>query len=358
MHLAEIAALRSVPAAGVLLALTRRCPLSCAHCSTESSDAAEQYPGVPFRRLVGSFASWQRPEVIVMSGGEALLRPRLVADLAATARAAGTRSYVLSGMFFARGERRIPPAILRAVGSVDHFAASLDAFHEREVSRREVFRALHLLSDRVPAMSLQLTGLGDDDPYIEDLVAEARREFADRLPILVTRLQPTGRARSLTVSRRSIGGPPPAGPCGFAAWPLVGYDGTVYACSRQSLVERVRPAHLVLGHAGEDSWERLRERTLRSPVLRAIRTIGPVATRERFSEPGCASGGVCDGCVGLAADETLPGRVGGYLASPRGAALELAVRSMTERRDPFRFSLNWASARYRDLVGLGWEGAA
>ncbi|CAM5737420.1 Radical SAM protein (Fragment) OS=Streptomyces microflavus OX=1919 GN=G3I39_17810 PE=4 SV=1 [Streptomyces microflavus] len=36
MELAELVGLRPFPAAGLLLGLTRRCPLRCGHCSTGS----------------------------------------------------------------------------------------------------------------------------------------------------------------------------------------------------------------------------------------------------------------------------------------------------------------------------------
>ncbi len=205
MHLADITALRTVSGAGLLMALTRRCPLSCAHCSTDSAMDSEQYSSAPFLGLVDTFTAAAHPEVMVLSGGEALLRPGLVADLAESARLAGTRTCLMSGMYFARralGARgsvsqatMIPAGLRRAIGAVDHFAASLDVHHEREVGRDDVFRAFRAVLDLVPAASFHVTGLGDDDPYIEDLVARIRREFDDQVPVLVSRVQPTGRAR-------------------------------------------------------------------------------------------------------------------------------------------------------------------
>lgn len=164
MHLLEIGAIRNKPAAGLYLALTRRCPLSCAHCSTDSSSTSEQHPETPFRRLVESFEQETRPDLLLMSGGEALLRAALVADLARTARSVGTRSYVLSGMWFARENRRLPAPVSAAIREVDHFAASLDEFHEREVGRADVFRAMHRIRELVPHVSFQLTGRGTTIP--------------------------------------------------------------------------------------------------------------------------------------------------------------------------------------------------
>src|SRR5215211_2738624 len=102
MHLVDILALRQVPAAGLYLSLTRRCPLSCAHCSTNSSLVSEEHAASPFLRLVESFTPDCRPEILVLTGGEPLVRPRLVRALTERAHAVGTRVVLASGMFFAR----------------------------------------------------------------------------------------------------------------------------------------------------------------------------------------------------------------------------------------------------------------
>lgn len=360
LHLADITALRSIPAAGVLLALTRRCPLSCAHCSTDSALDSEQHAEEPFRTLVDSFRPDSRPEVMVLSGGEALLRPRLVADLATTARRAGTRTCLMSGMYFARQGSEIPVGLRAALGAVDHFAASLDVHHEREVGRDDVFRMFRRVLETVPAGSFHVTGLGDGDPYVADLVADIRREFHDRVPVLVSRVQPTGRARPSSPpirppspSTHSPSRPGPA-PCSFAAWPLVDYDGVVYACSRQSLAASVRPAHLLLGHAASDPWDVLRERSLGSPLLRAIRLLGPVEVRRRLGQPTDQASGVCGTCATLSDDPELADAASAWLRPD----LEAALRQTVEDRDPRRFAARWGSARYADLVNLGRNGAS
>src|SRR6188508_1920112 len=134
LHLVELLALRPVPAAGVSLALTRRCPLSCAHCATRSTMSSEEGPAELFVGFVDSFGPDDRPEVLAISGGEAFLRPALVRELAERASLVGCRTMALSGMFWA-SERRIPPAIRRAIDALDHFSVSLDVFHELEVRR-------------------------------------------------------------------------------------------------------------------------------------------------------------------------------------------------------------------------------
>ncbi|MEU9092820.1 radical SAM protein [Streptomyces sp. NPDC048428] len=276
MRLAEIIELRPVPAAGLLATLTRRCPLSCAHCSTSSGPRGEDTPAEALRRFVGGFTPGDRPEVLMLTGGEPLLRPALVGDLSSLAASAGTRTSVLSGMFFAT-DGRIPARIMRALRYVSHFSASIDVFHEREVPRAASFRAVHRIMESGIGVSFHVVGNAADDPYLADITASIRAEFRDRAAVLVNHVRPVGRAAAWAAAREvpldGAGGPP--APCAMAAWPVVAFDGTVTACCNQRVVDtRPMPEHLRLGHIAVDGWTRIRRRCQESPLLRTIRTAG------------------------------------------------------------------------------------
>ncbi|WP_051944465.1 radical SAM protein [Streptacidiphilus rugosus] len=368
MHLAELLTLGARPGAGLMFALTGRCPLSCAHCSTDSTMGSPQFSGEPFRRLVDSFeadAGGGRPDALLLSGGEPLLRPTLVRDLVRGARRAGTRTALLTGMFFARGGGRVPPAVRAAAAGLDHLAASVDAAHEREVGRSEVFAALSELLELVPAVSLHITAMpgrgAEPDPYTEALVAEVRARFGDRVPMLVGAVRPTGRAAALLPPGRAVEGAArdlrPM-PCPFAAWPLVDVDGRVYACTRQSLVRTEAPAHLALGQASRDSWRTLRARLLGDPVLRSVRMLGPVATGERFADAGGVPEGAdpCSVCLRLSTGGTAA-RAAAHLRSEGGARTEAAVATLLTDRPPrLLATARGALARYAHLTELGWSG--
>ncbi|MFG2309949.1 radical SAM protein [Streptomyces sp. NPDC048566] len=348
MRLAEIIELRPVPAAGLLATLTRRCPLSCAHCSTSSGPRGEDTPGDALRRFVGGFTPADRPEVLLLTGGEPLLRPALVADLAALAAEAGTRTSVLSGMFFAAGGR-VPDRVLRALRDVAHFSASLDVFHEREVARADVFRAMHRVMDSGIEVSFHVVGAAGDDGYVADVTAAIRREFRDQAAVLVNRVRPAGRAAGWAAARPvPLGGGAegapgvPAAPCAMAAWPVVAFDGTVVACCNQRVVDgRPVPEHLRLGHIAHDDWAAVVRRCRTSPVLRTVRTAGV---------------GSCADCRGL------PGRPGALEAAERagsrpaaGVMDELGARL---QREAGAASLlrRYGSGRYAPLVLLGGPG--
>ncbi|MEV7372256.1 radical SAM protein [Streptomyces sp. NPDC090301] len=300
MDLAELIGLRPVPCGGLLVALTRRCPMSCAHCSTASSMTASEEPDQrQLLRFVDSFGVEDRPEVVMLTGGEPLLLPELAARVAGLAQAKGSRVALLSGMFFARGGR-VPDRIMRTITALDHFSASLDVHHEREVPRADVLRALRAVLDAGIPASIHLTGTGTGDPFLAEVVADVRRVFGARMPMLVNEVRPLGRAAGLV--RPTPPGPDGdlAAPCALAAWPVVAFDGTVAACCNQWTVDRRPvPPHLRLGHIAEDDWATVRERSLGSPVLRMLRAVGPRRLYARY-ETAPAPAGYCRSCHALA----------------------------------------------------------
>ncbi|MFF4858774.1 radical SAM protein [Streptomyces rubiginosohelvolus] len=369
MELAELVARRPFPAAGLLLGLTRRCPLSCAHCSTGSGLFTRQEPdGRQLERFVRSFTEENRPDVVMLTGGEPLLLPALAERLSTLARIAGSRTALLSGMFFARsgalpgsrggasrGRRRrsIPPAILRAIRSVDHFSASLDVHHEREVPRADVFRALHLVREEGVAVSLHLTGTGGSDPYLADLTRAVEKEFGGRVPCLVNEVRPFGRAASWARAARTGPDPEAASPCSMAAWPVVAFDGRVVACCNQDTVDRRPvPPHLDLGHIAEDDWGTVRRRALESPVLRMLRTVGPTHLAARYGS-GPRPGSYCDGCRALGGDEAVAAGAQAVAGGAAGALLDMTAAMRGSREGAQGIVRRHGCAVYAPLVVAG-----
>lgn len=351
MDLAWLVRLRPLPCAGLLLTVTRRCPLRCAHCSSSSTMAAEEPDSLRLLRFVGSFDVRDRPEVVMMTGGEPLLLPELVAELAETARRAGARSAVLSGAFFARQDR-IPAHILRALRAVDHFSVSVDVFHERQVPRADVFRVLRLVLDFGVPVSVHATGSGPDDPYLADLVAETRQAFGDHVPMLVNTVRPVGRAAGWAAWSAVPLDRQRALPCSMAAWPVVAHDGTVLACCNQHTVDqRPVPEHLRLGHIDSDDWATVRDRALSSPVLRMIRSTGPAYLLARYGE-AAADQGYCGGCRSLGEHPEVIGAVRAVASGGLGELLDQQVARIQFESGPVAFVRRHGCARYADLVAL------
>jgi pyruvate-formate lyase-activating enzyme len=309
MDLTDFLAVRSVPFAGVFLGVTRRCPLHCAHCSTNSMMSSGEPDDAWLRLLVSSFTPDDRPEVLFLSGGEPLLRAGLVADLAERARAVGTKVAMITGAYFAEGPT--PPALQRAMDAVDLLSVSIDEYHEQEVSRAAVFDLVERRLEAGRLANLQTVGSSSDDPYLVELVADVEARFGHRLPVLVGQLGPAGRGAALFDGGASgedgvaVANPrrvrtqapvvvPAPAPCSFASWPVVTFDGTIAACCNQWVVDGPVPEHLRLGHASTTTWPQLRAAGERRAALRAIRVYGPEAIA---AGAGQATGGYCSTCV-------------------------------------------------------------
>jgi pyruvate-formate lyase-activating enzyme len=351
VHLSEIIALRAVPAAALCLGLTQRCPLNCRHCSTNSTLGSADLSEAPFRRIVSTFTEDSHPELVVLSGGEALLKADLVRWIGETSRRVGTSTQVMSGMYFAR-ERKIPPAVRRAIDAVDHLSASIDIFHEEEVSRSAVLRVLREFADEGKELSIHLVGLNDEDPYLAEAIEDIRERLGDRVPIAVNHVGPLGRATEwLDAAGPPLPWHPGPEPCMLASWPLVRYDGAVLACCKQAVIDMpVVPSHLLLGHAGVDSWETIKSRTLSRDLLRAIRIVGPRSVRP---EPAGSACGYCDTCYRLS-DDPGPGRSAEQLmARPTMALVEQTAVQMLQAAGPEEFVRTYASPRYAELITIG-----
>jgi hypothetical protein len=261
-------------------------------------------------------------------------------------------------MFFARNGT-VPGPVLRAIRDVDHVAVSIDSFHQEFVPRDQAFRAMHLMAAEGTDLSVQITGWGDDDPELAENAAAVRAEFRDQVPVLAGLIRPYGRARMLPhasqQASRDLGGP-----CTFAAWPVIGPDGTITACCNQAAVDGVavpgrgRPRHLELGHAARDDWPAIQDRCLTAPLLKAVRVLGPhVIARLAGAK---AEGDYCQACWRLSESPDAER----WAASAAGrsviALMEPQVAASGSRQGPAGFVRRQGSAGFADLVLLGTEG--
>lgn len=353
MHLIEMLSQRAVPAAGISIGITRRCPLSCAHCSTSSNMHSEELDAALFSGFIDSFSVQSHPQFMAMSGGEALLRPQLVKNLALTARKSGTKSSVLSGMFFAR-QSVTPKAVKAAIRAVDHFSVSMDEFHEKEVPRSNIFRVIRELLDSGKHLSIHIAGRDQDDTYPDELTSAVRRSFGDHVPMLVNTLSPFGRAKTFMLrTQRTLTKQQDANPCTMAAWPVVGFDGIVAACGNDNLIGCV-PTHLTLGDIRVDGWHDIKMRCETRSLPMALRTYGPEYLSSRFDKTSTAcDGGYCDTCIQLENKAELRSAVSDLMSRPGSIALSKAVVDLQVEIGAVEFAKRHSHPRFSELVLLG-----
>ncbi|MBY2998409.1 radical SAM protein [Rhizobium leguminosarum] len=310
MHLAEMLALRSVACAGLFVSVTRRCPLSCAHCSTRSTPFSEEQDSTSLLKFLGSMSSADRPEFILLTGGEALMRPDLVSSISAIAHAMGSKVSLISGMFFAKNGL-LPDSLAHAIAGIDHFTASLDVFHEQEVPRAAVFAVLEKLIEGGKDVSLHIVGSGPDDPYIIDVTADINRTFGNSVPALVGKIHPVGRAADWMAQTQST---EPRleidpTPCSMAAWPVITFDGTIVACCSQEVVDGDAPEHLRIGDVRANDWVHIRKRHVTAGIPKALRVFGPEYLAAQFGGQSDKCLGYCETCWRLSDDPKVASRI-------------------------------------------------
>jgi hypothetical protein len=349
-------ALRPVPAAGVFLAVTRRCPLSCAHCSTNSMLASEEHAAGIFAGFAGSFTERDHPAIVWLTGGEPLLRPDLVLAIASAAHAAGSRVALITGLYFARRDGRIPPRLRKALLAVDHVVASQDVFHEVQVPRDAAFATMATLVGAGQEVSFQVVGTGPDDPYLAAITARIRHAFADQVPALVAPVGPVGRASTwLRASTRHRDQQPVRLPCTIAAWPVVTFDGSIVACCQQQVVDGPAPAHLRLGTAPGDGWPAIARAVREHAALRAIRTFGPEVIAGEAGI-GLSGDGYCGTCASLGGDAKASICVDALTRRPAFEFIEAQVQRISEQAGPENFARRYGIARYAHMLTLGLSG--
>lgn len=356
MHIADLLARRPVPAAGVFLTLTRRCPLSCAHCSTNSMRDSEEHGAEIFSEFAATFSSEDHPEAVWLTGGEPLLRPDLVEQITRASHAAGAKVVLITGLYFARRDGNVAPRLLRAMLAVDHVIVSQDIFHEREVPRAAAFATVRTLVAAGQDVSFQVVGRDADDPYLAEITAQIRQDFRDGVPALVAPLGAAGRATAW-LPRRQPARPhrdeqPVPAPCTMAAWPVLTFDGTVVACCRQRVVDGPAPDHLRLGRAPRQSWPEVARAVRERPILRALRVIGPQSLAHAGGVLPAAAG-YCGTCETLS-DSTGPTEAATELVGrPTFPVMESQVRQMQLAAGPEAFARRYGISRYAHMLTLG-----
>lgn len=309
VHLMELLNQRSSSGQGIHYSITRRCPLGCAHCSTNSLAFGEHISDEDILKFTSTFTASDHPKWVLITGGEPMLRPDLVAEIVGMCHLVGTKVSVITGMFFARG-KGVPAPILKSLQNVDLLFVSMDEFHEARLSRSDVLEAISEFRNHGIDIALQVTGTGADDAYLLGLIEETRSTFADQVPMLVRYVQPVGRAKMLDLpetdhhshllpSHRIL-----PSPCGAAGWPVVAFSGAIVACCNQDAIDGPTPPHLALGHIENTSWPDVRNACENRPLLQLIRTVGPQYL-ERHLNGGSECDGYCETCLGLRTDATM-----------------------------------------------------
>lgn len=253
----------------VALMLTRRCNMSCGHCSVESHPRLATGPELEeLKSHLQSCVDCGVPFVL-LTGGEPMLRQEVVFELLAFARSKGLAVGLYSNGFWGKKPEVARELVNRLkAGGLLSLALSYDRFHADHQSvepLRNIARAAAEVD--LPVRVSFTRGLDEEGlaPALEELrsIPGVLFRFYD--------LQPVGAARKLAEKQFRAEWQGACNACGFLA---ITEDARVTACNGPSYFQ-TEPSPLALGSLKEEGLASKLERFHSDPYLTALRTMGP-----------------------------------------------------------------------------------
>jgi organic radical activating enzyme len=272
--LSEVDRLRRANGRSVLLFLTDRCPVGCAHCSVDSRrDSPTIDDFTIFRHLLDGIAGRPGVELVGISGGEPFVERRGLIEAVERLSNAGKILVLYTSGVWARSET--PTWIRSVLSATDCVFLSTDGYHAEMLPDDRFIRAAHAVRDADVSLIVQVIRLPKMVARAESLLQRAFGEcWRDEAELSLTPPLPYGRGANV-FHRRSTTVAHEFGPCPALAAPVVRYDGRVTACCNEQIITGHGPARLRADCADGDDIDAAFARWQRDPLISAIRTIGP-----------------------------------------------------------------------------------
>ena len=306
------------------LMVTRRCNLACDHCSVESSpDVRTCQPSEQELLQVVRQAAAAGVQAIQFTGGEPMLREKLVLQLMREARRLGMGSALSTNGFWGRTPKLACTRLraLLAVG-LTRLTVSFDRYHAAFQGPEPAVNIVRAGAALGFPVNINITRVRDEEgldaivaPFAELPTAQLR--FYD--------VQPVGAAARTTPEHEWRG--ETSGFCSACDAASVTDDGRLIACNGPSYF--TPSGHpLNLGSLRDKPLAALLAAHRDDPLLDTIRTLGPERLRTELSEiPGFATfpfrdryRGMCDLCLHITSDPSAVAALRERLAGERFAA--------------------------------------
>jgi Radical SAM superfamily/4Fe-4S single cluster domain len=329
--------------------VSRRCNMSCGHCSVESHPKIKLEPTEEELHILVAGLVNAGVKEIQFTGGEPMLRETLVLELMSKAREHGVGSTMVSNGFWGKKKEKARSALaaLRQAGLV-RLALSYDRYHSEFQGPEPIMNILDEVQRIGWNAHINVTRTGDERD-LEDLVRPFEGHPAAHLRFYD--IQPVGMARKLTEPMRGQ----VDGFCSSCDQIAFTDNGRVIACNGPSYFE---PSHsaLVLGrYSCNDDLESMVLAHAQDPILETIRVLGPaVLQQELLQIPGFESypvkanyRGMCEICREITSDPKAVEALRERLSQPeRRAALlgQKLVRDGARKAGYHRHEVNYRLA--------------
>jgi len=281
--------------------LTRRCNMACSHCSVESGPKVRSDPSdADVFKLVQSAAD-AGVRSIQLTGGEPMLREKLVLEILKLARTRGIVCTMSTNGFWGRNPatawRKV--RVLRKLG-LARMTVSYDRYHAEFQGPEPALNIAAAAEWFDLPININITRVAND-PELAGLVAPF--EKLHQLKMRFYDVQVIGRARSLPIAE--IRGET-RGFCQAATSPAITEDGRMTACNGPAYFQ-AKQSPLHIGSLHESSIHVLMAKHADDAILETIRCAGPSRLLRELEAAGVANdlgirqqhSGLCDLCLDI-----------------------------------------------------------
>jgi pyruvate-formate lyase-activating enzyme len=312
--------------------VSRRCNMSCGHCSVESDPHIKGEPSEAELLDYVRQAAAAGVRSLQITGGEPMLREKIVRRLLRECKKLGVSPVMTTNGFWGKslsGARRKLKALRRA--GLNALTVSYDRYHAEFQGPQAALHIAQVAEEQAFAVNINVVRVADESD-LSQLVAPFAGKPSVRLRFYD--VQPVGRARTLPLaSLRSEA----EGFCAAAFFPAITDDGRVTACNGPSYFEKP-DSPLIVGSLRDAPLHELFARHQQDPVLDTIRAFGPARLREELRKtPGFENfpfrkqyQGLCDLCLHITSNAEAVQALRERLRRPQLAAERFAARQVIE----------------------------
>ncbi len=310
--------------------VTRRCNMTCSHCSVESAprvgtpDPAE----AELLRIIRESAA-AGVEAVQFTGGEPMIRQKLIHRLMKETHRLKMASGLTTNGFWGKNPRAARATLKQMIRQgLLYLTVSYDRYHAEFMGPQPILNIAAAARHLGFHFNLNITRTLHDEN-----LDEYARLFGN-LPNVRMRLydvQPVGRARNFDMPELRA---ETEGFCNAATQATFTEDGRVIACNGPSYFDNATsPRHV--GNAAAEPIAALLQRHWSDPILDTIRTSGPAGLRNELKKDARFAGsfdrrfaGQCDLCHHITGNSEMVGHLSAVLADSRHGALRAARWSM------------------------------
>ena len=316
-------------APGVALMLTRRCNMTCAHCSVQSGPKIKEEP--TREELIATLHAVADAGIpsVQITGGEPMIREKLVFDLLRAAKKRGMLTTMSSNGFWGKRQTnawRTVAALKRA--GMGRLTISYDRYHAQFQGPQPALNIARAAEWFNLPLNINITRVAND-PEIASIVAPFEKRH--QLKMRFYDVQEVGRARELPIAE--LRGQT-SGYCTACCVPALTDDGRMTACNGPAyFLDESSP--LVIGSFRNTSMSELLQRHTTDPILETIRRAGPERLLRELEDAGVARelgvrrqhSGLCDLCIDINTNPAAVAVLRERLSTPQHQAA-LAARRM------------------------------